>query len=191
MIMMHVATAGDTADWHLEAMTTLASRSAASCSDSAVDAVGSPPPAVYAKTTGHVRRIVLCDELNNLDPAEKEAPVRFLIGLVAISCTIFLGTPPADARGKGPGVVFTCEGGQVTKASTIMVTNGPPKGSGFVETLQPGATAAQVCDAINASANLLGGFKTETEGTTVVVVYGADVRLNHVPDGIKLKIEKF
>jgi hypothetical protein len=29
------------------------------------------------------------------------------------------------------------------------------------------------------------------EGPTVVVVYGADVRLNHVPDGIKLKIEKF
>jgi len=25
----------------------------------------------------------------------------------------------------------------------------------------------------------------------VVVVYGADVRLNHVPDGINLKIRKF
>jgi len=60
-----------------------------------------------------------------------------------------------------------------------------------VETLQPGATAAQVCAAINTSANLIGHFKTETEGTAVVVVYGADVRLNHVPDGIKLKIEKF
>ena len=121
----------------------------------------------------------------------KEAPVKLSIGLVAISCAIFLAVLPAAAHGTGPGVVFTCEGGQVTKASTIVVTNGPPKGSGFVQTLQPGASAAQVCDAINASANIVGGFKTETEGTTVVVVYGADVRLNHVPDGIKLKIEKF
>ncbi len=117
--------------------------------------------------------------------------MKLLNCLAAISCAILLGALPAAAHGKGPGVVFTCEGGTVTKASPIFVTNGPPKGSGFIETLQPGATAAQVCQAINASANILGGFKTETEGATIVVVYGADVRLNHVPDGIKLKIEKF
>src|SRR5437870_2118340 len=102
--------------------------------------------------------------------------------VAAAVCTSVLGVLPAAAHGPGPGVVFTCESGTVTKASPIFVTNGPPKGSGFVETLQPGATAAQVCQAINMSANILGGFKTETEGTTVVVVYGADVRLNHVPD---------
>jgi hypothetical protein len=117
--------------------------------------------------------------------------MKFARGVAAISCAVLLGALPAAARGKGPGVVFTCEGGTVTKASPIFVTNGPPKGAGFVETLQPGATAAQVCQAINMSANILGGFKTETEGATVVVVYGADVRLNHTPDGIKLKIEKF
>ena len=59
------------------------------------------------------------------------------------------------------------------------------------QTMQPGDGPQQVCEAINASANIVGNFKTETEGQTVVVVYGADVRLNKVPDGIKLKIEKF
>jgi hypothetical protein len=108
-----------------------------------------------------------------------------LVGAVAAPGTA------ASAHGKGPGVVFTCEGGKVTKAGPIVVTNGPPKGSGFVQTLSPGTGAADVCEAINASANIVGGFRTETVGSTVVVVYGADVRLNHVPDGIKLKIEKF
>ena len=98
---------------------------------------------------------------------------------------------PAVAHGKGPGTVFTCVGGKVTKASTVVVTNGPPKGFAFVQTLPLGSDAKAVCEAINASANIIGGFKTETEGNTVVVVYGADVRLNHVPDGIKLKIDKF
>jgi hypothetical protein len=117
--------------------------------------------------------------------------MKLLSGVAAISCAVLIGTSPAAAHGKGPGVVFTCQGGKVTKPDPVMVTNGPPKGSGFVETLQPGSDAAQVCEAINASANILGSFKTETEGTTVVIVYGADVRLNHIPDGIKLKIEKF
>jgi hypothetical protein len=117
--------------------------------------------------------------------------MKFLLGVAAIACAVLLGAFPAAARGKGPGVVFTCEGGKTTKATPIIVTNGPPKGSGFVQTLQPGADAAQVCEAIDASANIIGGFKTETEGSTVVVVYGADVRLAHVPDGIKLKIQKF
>ena len=117
--------------------------------------------------------------------------MKALLGVAAISCAILLGAVPAAARGKGPGVVFTCEGGKTTKATPIIVTNGPPTGSGFVETLQPGADAARVCEAINASANIVGGLKTETEGTTIVVVYGADVRLNQVPDGIKLKRETF
>ena len=117
--------------------------------------------------------------------------MKILTCVAAISCAVLLGALPAAARGKGPGVVFTCEGGTVTKASPIFVTNGPPTGSGFVETLQPGTDSAHVCQAINMSANIVGGFKTETEGATVVVVYGADVRLNRVPDGIKLKIEKF
>jgi hypothetical protein len=112
-------------------------------------------------------------------------------GIAAIACVALLGTFPAAARGKGPGTVFTCGGGKVTKATPVIVSNGPPKGSAFVQTLQPGAGPSDVCEAINASANIIGGFKTETEGATVVVVYGADVRLNHVPDGINLKIQKF
>lgn len=112
-------------------------------------------------------------------------------GFALMSCAILLGAVPAAAHGKGPGTVFTCEDGKVAKPSPIFVTNGPPKGSAFIQTLQPGDSAAAVCDAINTSANIVGGFKTETQGPTVVVVYGADVRLNHVPDGIKLKIEKF
>jgi hypothetical protein len=121
----------------------------------------------------------------------KGITMKFLKGIAAIACAVLLGAFPAVARGKGPGVVFTCMGGKVTKATPIVVTNGPPKGFAFVQTLQPGAGAAEVCDAINASANIVGGFKTETEGSSVVVVYGADVRLNHVPDGIQLKIQKF
>ena len=117
--------------------------------------------------------------------------MRFWSGLAVVSCAVVLGAFPAVARGKGPGTVFTCVGGKVTKAVPVIVSNGPPKGSGFVQTLQPGEDAAAVCEAINASANIIGGFKTETEGSTVVVVYGADVRLNHVPDGINLKIQKF
>jgi hypothetical protein len=112
-------------------------------------------------------------------------------GIAVVACVALLGALPAAARGKGPGTVFTCAGGKVTKATPVIVSNGPPKGSGFVQTLSPGADPAAVCEAINASANIIGGFKTETEGTTVVVVYGADVRLNHVPDGINLKIQKF
>ena len=117
--------------------------------------------------------------------------MRIWSGMAVVACAIALGAFPAAARGKGPGTVFTCVGGKVTKATPVFVTNGPPKGSGFVQTLQVGAGPADVCEAINASANILGGFKTETEGSTVVVVYGADVRLNHVPDGIALKIQKF
>lgn len=117
--------------------------------------------------------------------------MRILSGGATILCAAALSIVPAAARGKGPGTVFTCQGGKVTKATPVIVSNGPPKGSGFVQTLQPGAGPADVCEAINASANIIGGFKTETEGNTVVVVYGADVRLNHVPDGIKLKIDKF
>jgi hypothetical protein len=117
--------------------------------------------------------------------------MKLLRGSAAIACLVVIGIAPAAARGHGPGTVFTCQGGKVTKAGPILVTNGAPKGSAFVQTLQPGDGPQQVCDAINASANIVGGFKTETEGQTVVVVYGADVRLNKVPDGIKLKIEKF
>jgi hypothetical protein len=117
--------------------------------------------------------------------------MRLSYSAAAIACAVLLGSLPAVAHGKGPGVVFTCVSGKVTKASSVVVTNGPPKGFAFVQTLAPGADAAQVCEAINASANIVGGFKTETQGSTVVVVYGADVRLNHVPDGIKLNIQKF
>lgn len=117
--------------------------------------------------------------------------MRFWSGVAVVSCAVVLGAFPAAARGKGPGTVFTCAGGKVTKATPVVVSNGPPKGSSFVQTLQPGASPTDVCEAINASANIIGGFKTETEGSTVVVVYGADVRLNHVPDGINLKIQKF
>ena len=117
--------------------------------------------------------------------------MRLSSSAAAIACAVLLGPLPAAAHGKGPGVVFTCVSGTVTKASPVVVSNGPPKGSGFVQVLSPGASPSQVCEAIDASANILGGFKTETQGSTVVVVYGADVRLNHVPDGIKLNIQKF
>ena len=119
------------------------------------------------------------------------AIMRHLHSVAAVACIVLLGPLPAAAHGKGPGVVFTCAGGTVTKTSPVVVTNGPPKGFAFVQTLSPGAGPAQVCDAINASANIVGGFKTETQGSTVGVVYGADVRLNRVPDGIKLTIQKF
>src|SRR5690348_1687313 len=111
-----------------------------------------------------------------------------VLNVFVAATVVLLSALPASAHGKGPGVVFTCVGGKVTKATPIIVTNGPPKGAGFVQTMQPGADAAQVCSAINASANILGGLKTETEGTTVVVVYGSDVRLNQTPEGIQLKI---
>jgi hypothetical protein len=117
--------------------------------------------------------------------------MKFGSGIASILCAALLSASSAMAHGPGPGVVFTCQGGKVTKPSPIMVTNGPPKGAGFVQTLDPGSSAAQVCDAINASANILGGFKTETPSANVVVVYGKDVRLNRVPDGIKLQIQKF
>jgi hypothetical protein len=117
--------------------------------------------------------------------------MRFVKHCAPLAAALALAALPAEAHGKGPGTIFTCAGGKVTKASPVIVSNGPPKGSGFVQTIQPGADAAAVCEAIDASANIIGGFKTETEGSTVVVVYGADVRLNHVPDGIVLKIQKF
>jgi hypothetical protein len=122
---------------------------------------------------------------------EKGTVMKIASRIAAILCAALFYAGPAMAHGPGPGVVFTCQGGKVTKPSPIMVTNGPAKGAGFVQTLDPGSDAAQVCDAINASANILGGFKTETQGTAVVVVYGRDVRLNRVPDGIKLQIQKF
>jgi hypothetical protein len=117
--------------------------------------------------------------------------MKRLTSIAALASAVVLAPLPVAAHGKGPGVVFTCVSGKVTKASPVIVSNGPPKGSGFVQTIDPGADAAQVCEAINASANIIGGFKTETQGSTVVVVYGADVRLNHVPDGIKLTMQKF
>jgi hypothetical protein len=112
-------------------------------------------------------------------------------GIAFAVCAALFCAGTAAGHGKGPGVVFTCGAGKVTKASPVIVTNGPPKGSGFVQTLEPGADGAQVCDAINASANILGGLKTETQGTSVVVVYGSDVRLDRAPDGVKLQIQKF
>jgi hypothetical protein len=40
------------------------------------------------------------------------------------------------------------------------------------------------------SAQLVGQLKAEREGGSVVV-YGSDLRLNHVPDGVKIKAQKF
>lgn len=116
---------------------------------------------------------------------------RYALACVLLLTFPLMSAPIAAAHGKGPGVVFTCVSGRVTKPSPVVVSNGPPKGSAFVQTLSPGADTVQTCEAINASANIIGGFKTETQGSTVVVVYGADVRLNHVPDGIKLNVQKF
>ena len=107
------------------------------------------------------------------------------------SCLVVAAALPASARAPGPGTVFTCVSGTVTKASLVIVTNGPPKGSGFVETAAVGTDAKQFCQMILMSAQITGDLKAESESPTVIVVYGADVRLNQVPDGLKIKMDKF
>lgn len=114
------------------------------------------------------------------------------VGRTALACLAFAATAlPAAAHGPGPGTVFSCDGGKVTKASYVIVTSGPPKGAGFVATAQVGSDAATVCAMINTSAGILGNLKTEMEGNTTVVVYGPDIRLNQIPAGIKITIKKF
>ena len=113
-----------------------------------------------------------------------------ILGCVAISSFLMAGT--AFAHGAGPGAIFSCEGGKVQAASTIVISSSAPKGpGGGVPALRPGDGPEQVCTAIAISAVRDAALKVDVETKTRIVVYGSDIMLGNFPSGVSLRINKF